>query len=490
MFTKPIIIFLFFLLFYIGTSRVYVLTDTVVATYLPVSLIRGNGFDIEKTFPAINRILPLDPNKSPPYYIIYENNRYFSAFPVFSSLLAVPIYFPVVILKGITLENLDLDKNITLVLTLGKISAASFAAVSAVFVYLSAKQFLKKEKALLLTFLYALGTSTLSISSQSLWQHGASQMFLATTIYFFVLGQKKKYLLPTTGFFLGLATITRFANGIIALIFLIYFLIFEKKSVFKFLLLTLPALLFFAWYQITYPGNIFFYKYEAFGEIGHFNNYYLNGLLGLLIAPSKGLFVYSPIFLFSLLGVIFAFREKIRVLMFFSIIVGLYVLFIASWSDWHGGWSYGPRMLADITPFLTLLLVPIVKNKQSFSTKKIWQSKIFKTIFFLAVFLSVFVHFLGSTVANFHWYQIQTMFLPIEASRKAAFLWNWQYPEIYSFYLEAGGSFGIIRAFSIEIINIALAMIKGFAIFGIIFIIYLFLKRIYKNLTPLITRFL
>lgn len=477
MFTKPIFIFLFFLLFYVGTSRVYVLTDTVVATYLPVSLIRGTGFDIKKTFPAINRILPQDPSSSPPYYIIRENNRYFSAFPVFTSLLAVPIYFPVVILKGITLENLDLDKNITLVLTLGKISAASFAAVSAVFVYLSAMQFLNSKRAVILTFLYALGTSTLSISSQSLWQHAASQMFLAITIYFFILGQKKKYLLRATGFFLGLALVTRFANGIIALIFLIYFLIFEKKSVFKFFLLTLPALFFFAWYQITYPGNIFFYKYEAFGEISHFNNYYLHGLLGLLIAPSKGLFVYSPIFLFSLLGAVLAFREKIRVLMFFSIIVGLYVLFIASWSDWHGGWSYGPRMLADITPFLTLLLVPIIKNN------KIWQSKIFKTIFFLAAFFSISVHFLGSTVANFHWYQIQTMFLPIEASRKAAFLWNWKYPEIYSFYLEAGGFFGIIYVFSQEIIHITLTMIGGFAIFGIIFIFYLLLKRIYKLLT-------
>ena len=121
MFFKPIIIFLFFLLFYIGTSRVYVLTDTVVATYLPVSLIRGTGFDVEKTFLAINKILPQDLKRnSPPYYIIHENNHYFSAFPVFSSLLAVPIYFPVVILKGITLENLSLDKNITLVLSLGK----------------------------------------------------------------------------------------------------------------------------------------------------------------------------------------------------------------------------------------------------------------------------------------------------------------------------------------------------------------------------------
>ena len=170
--------------------------------------------------------------------------------------------------------------------------------------------------------------------------------------------------------------------------------------------------------------------------------------------------------------------------MFYSALATLYLLFIASWSDWHGGWSYGPRMLADITPFLTLLLVPVVK------INKIWQSKIFKLVFFLAASFSIFVHLLGSTVADFSWYRIQTMFLSSEISQKGEFLWNWKYPEIYSFYLGSGGFFGIINLFSVEIINITLTMIKGFAIFGIIFSIYLLLQRIYKNLRPQITKFL
>lgn len=480
MFTRPVVIFLFFLLFFVGTSRVHVSTDTIGATYLPISLIRSNGFDFEKIYPAIFFQKGLNKDNLP-YYIIYKNNHYFSAFPVFSSLLAVPIYLPAVILKGVTFENLD--PNAILILSLGKISAAFFAAVSTVFVYLSAMQFINRKKALILTFLYALGTSTLSISSQSLWQHGASQMLLAITVYFFILGQRKKYLLPVTGFFLGLASITRFANGFIALIFLIYLLIFERKSIFKFIQLTLPALIFFAWYQITYPGNIFFYKYEAWGEIANFNSSYLTGLLGLLIAPSKGLFVYSPILLFSLLGAVLAFRQKIRILMFFSTLAALYVLLIASWSDWHGGWSYGPRMLADITPFLTLLIIPVVKNN------RIWRNKIFKLAFFLAAFFSIFVHFLGSTVADFSWYQIQTKFLPVEVSRKAAFLWNWKYPEIYSFYLGAGGFFGVINTFSIEIFNIALTMIKGFAAVGLLYLALLFVKSLSKNLTRVIRKF-
>jgi len=78
----------------------------------------------------------------------------------------------------------------------------------------------------------------------------------------------------------------------------------------------------------------------------------------------------------------------------------------------------------------------------------------------------------------------------MEESHKAAFLWNWKYPEIYSFYLGVGGFFGVIYVLGLEIFHIALITIKGFAIFGIIFSIYLLIKRTYKNLTPLVTRFL
>ena len=43
----------------------------------------------------------------------------------------------------------------------------------------------------------------------------------------------------------------------------------------------------------------------------------------------------------------------------------LIILLTAKWINWWGGGSYGPRMLADITPFLCLYLYPPFERAQS-----------------------------------------------------------------------------------------------------------------------------
>lgn len=403
-------------------------------------------------------------------YVIRENNHLISVFPVFSSIISIPIYIFPVIIKNITLDNVE--TNTHLIQLLGKISASIFSSISVGLVYLSTKEFLKGRKAILLTILYALGTSTLSISSQSLWQCAAGQMFVSATIYFFIRGQRYRNALPLCGLFLGLATLSRFSIAIIALLFTCYFLIFERKWFFRFIMFALPSVIFLIWYQLTYPGSLFFYKYEGVGEIATFNNSFTTGLLGLLISPNKGLLVYSPIFLFSILGIILAWIKKNRTFVFFSATVIIYLIFIGSWSIWHGGWSYGPRTIAEITPLTTILMIPILQNRT------IWRNHFFKITFILAGLLSVFIHFLGVSAANYSWYLLQTKNLTIAQSHKANFLWNWGYPEIYHFFLRVGGFSGVAHVFAFEVHLIILNLIKGFSIFLIFYLVYIWLRQI------------
>lgn len=465
MLSKPVLlIFIFFTFFYIGTTRVGSSTDTIIATLLPVSIIRGNGFDLGKIYPVAYKLLPSKVSTNGfPYYVIKENGHLISAFPVFSSLAATPIYFFPVIFKNITLDNLEDYTN--LILILGKISASIFSAVSVAFVFLSAKEFLNSKMALLLTVLYGLGTSTLSISSQSLWQHAASQMFLACCMYLLIKGQKNQRFLPTCGLFLGFAALSRFPNLIIALFFFVYIFLFQRKAILSFIKYSVPPFLFFVWYQINYSGNLFFHGYEAVGEIANFNNSFLKGLTGLLIAPSKGLFIYSPIFIFSIWGIIISWKKNLRILMFFSVLIVAYMSFVAKWSAWHGGWSYGPRMLADVTPFLAILLVPILKER------KILSNSFHKSAFIVAVSLSVYIHLLGVTVGNFSWYSLQTRFLTLDQAHQAAFLWNWNYPEIYHFYLVSGSFFGTLKVLTVELLHITLTLMKGLGLLVIIHLI-------------------
>lgn len=87
------------------------------------------------------------------------------------------------------------------------------------------------------------------------------------------------------------------------------------------------------------------------------------GLFGLLVSPGKGLFLHVPVALLAL-WVFHDFHRRHRCL---ASILGLALLtrvvFLASRSDWHGGFSPGPRLLVQAIPFLLLPLVPWLEER-------------------------------------------------------------------------------------------------------------------------------
>lgn len=79
-------------------------------------------------------------------------------------------------------------------------------------------------------------------------------------------------------------------------------------------------------------------------------------LAQLLVSPARGLFFIMPVFLFSLFGLAELrkrreLRPEIRVLVAAS---AGYLLINAGFYGWHGGWTYGPRYLVPMLPFLAL----------------------------------------------------------------------------------------------------------------------------------------
>lgn len=79
-----------------------------------------------------------------------------------------------------------------------------------------------------------------------------------------------------------------------------------------------------------------------------------SGIWGLLFSCGRGLFVYCPIAIFSVVGVVVLIRKRP---FFGTTIVGMVIarfFLVASFHDWHGGFGLGPRYLLPITPFLLL----------------------------------------------------------------------------------------------------------------------------------------
>jgi hypothetical protein len=88
----------------------------------------------------------------------------------------------------------------------------------------------------------------------------------------------------------------------------------------------------------------------------------IEGLHGLLISSNKGLLLFSPVVVVAAL----AWPRLHRLHPFLSNVLAsaivFRILFIASRSDWHGGFCLGPRYLLMILPYICLPFVLLVKD--------------------------------------------------------------------------------------------------------------------------------
>ena len=80
-------------------------------------------------------------------------------------------------------------------------------------------------------------------------------------------------------------------------------------------------------------------------------------LLRLLLDPSKGLFILSPVLLVAFAGMRNAWQSMPRATFVALIATPLsIVLTFAGYPNWHGGWTVGARYLVAAVPFLALLI--------------------------------------------------------------------------------------------------------------------------------------
>lgn len=120
----------------------------------------------------------------------------------------------------------------------------------------------------------------------------------------------------------------------------------------SFLLPVVAAGLLSLWWNWHRFGSIFDTGYV---ESESFSGDWLFGLFGLKIGPARGYLWYNPALLLGLAGLGWFWRRQRILLVLLLALVTLYVAVYAKWYMWHGGYSWGPRFLVPITPFLALL---------------------------------------------------------------------------------------------------------------------------------------
>jgi hypothetical protein len=229
------------------------------------------------------------------------------------------------------------------VTVIGKLAAASAAALSVYVVGLIGAYLAGRRIGVIVAALYAFGTATWSISSGALWAHGPAQLALATGLLWSLRGGPWGW---RAGLGFGLAAVVRPADALFGAAAALR-LVRRPRGLVAFVWWGLPGLVLLVAYNLAAFGSLRAHDYvvPATGDP-------LIGALGSLIAPSRGLLVYSPFLLFAIAGLLSRrARANTVVVSQAAAAVALFGLY-AAYADWVGGYGYGNRFAADALPIL------------------------------------------------------------------------------------------------------------------------------------------
>jgi hypothetical protein len=268
-----------------------------------------------------------------------------SIYPALPSLLAAPVFL---------VSSLFFALDESGVAFAGKLAASLFSAAAAAFLFLAISRRHDASDARFAAVVFALGTSVWS-TSQALWQHPAALLFLTLTLLFVVKAEHDPLWAGRAALPLALVVACRHADVALAAVLAVGILARWPRRALAFIAWGLGPVLFVLAYQWAVFGSPLEHGFS--GTLGRFSEPWGRGHLGLLVSPAKGLLVFTPVVLVALAGWLRALRRGER---FLPLVVGGAVLahwlLMGRWSEWHGGESFGPRLMTDALPLLFLFL--------------------------------------------------------------------------------------------------------------------------------------
>ena len=334
--------------------------DSIPTRLLPFALL------VDHTFYLDRWVAPYLPGLHGPYgiyFVLPYKGHWLSAYPLINPLVFTPAY----LLPARWLSRLDPPpKPGDIVLTalidvMEKLSASLMAAISAAILFLALRRVVKPAAAVMVSLIYALASSTWSISSQALWKHGFEEVCFASLLWTLLADDGRLRYAVGVGLAAGAAANNTPPYALVALLLVPYFMRNSKRLAAyssPVALLGIAALAYnhhFSGHFLgmypnpVHPPNTALYRRmrSSFGD----------ALMGLAISPNRGLLIYSPWVLVALWGAWLAWCERSYAWERWLMVAAAFIyLGYAEFSAWWGGLCYGPRYLVDLLPFIAYFL--------------------------------------------------------------------------------------------------------------------------------------
>jgi len=157
------------------------------------------------------------------------------------------------------------------------------------------------------------------------------------------------------------------------------------------------------WRNAYLHGNLFDFGYPSAAEGGKALNTFetplATGLLGILISPGKSIFLFSPPMLLALAGLPRLWRRD-RGLAFVAAGAPIaYLLFFATYTQWEGGYCYGPRYLVPALALLGLGVGPALVSLTSIDLRLDSASRNIRLLAIAVFAAGFFVQAIGTTTS-------------------------------------------------------------------------------------------
>ncbi len=403
-------------LLFVGLLTTYLLSgnhvpiDSKWSLYTAMSIWREGNTDLDEYRPLIKEV-------HEPHPLETIDGHIYSIYPLGASLIALPFVIGLDTLSGgqlwRSMQHAIPDEEEMLV-------ASFVVAVTGALLYVIARLFLRRRESLFLALIFGLGTSAWSVASRALWQHGPSMLWLTVTLFLLLLARRRSALVQLAGAPLAMAYVARPTNSISVLLLSIYVLVFYRKYIVGYLtgalLVAIPFVAFnYSVYHAPLSNYYRAYQEFSFSTLGE-------ALVGQLVSPSRGLLIFSPVLIFSVVGIALKIKQHHLEWLdrFLIAIIVLHWLAISIWPVWWGGWTFGPRMFSDMLPYLIYLAIPVLATLPTWPEPR--RAMTIAIGLVLAGF-SVFVHYRGANAWEtlFEWNA-----QPVPIDLDPSHVWEWR----------------------------------------------------------------
>jgi len=358
---------------------------------------------------------------------VSSGGRVYYGYPIGTSILSIPaIYLSNLIgYKAILPDGSFSEKNEA---RIQRCAATLTMTLFALILYSTARMLLPPVTSFGCVLAVSLGSQVWSTCSRGMWSHNWLCVLTAAVILLLLGSELKK--IRQLPILIGLLMGVMFVCRPTAAVFIILFLLFVafRYKFYDFLKCAVAAFCCLLLFML-YSWNCFNAPFPPYYMGGNGLIFGFTGMAGVLISPSRGLFLYVPLWLTVLSGVIILWDKLVSRQLTILAVGGLImnILLISSWSCWHGGFSYGTRLLTDSVPFLGILFIFVVAAFTKMNQGRM--KNVLSVLGIALIAVSILINGIGACMRTAWLWNSKPGNIDLQQER----LWDWSDPQFLRF---------------------------------------------------------